>query len=44
VTAAVRERLADGYDFAERGEIDVKGRGRMRTWLLEGKRPVAGES
>jgi guanylate cyclase len=42
VTAAVRERLANRYDFVERGEIDVKGRGRMRTWLLEGKRPVAG--
>jgi class 3 adenylate cyclase len=44
VTAAVRQRLADGYDFTERGEIEVKGRGRMRTWLLEGKRPVAGKS
>jgi class 3 adenylate cyclase len=40
VTDAVRERLADRYVFADRGEIDVKGRGRMRTWLLQGKRPL----
>ena len=41
VTAAVRDRLADRYDLVERGEIDVKGRGRMRTWMLEGRRSPA---
>ena len=34
VTHAVRERLADRYTFRERGEIDVKGVGEMRTWIL----------
>jgi hypothetical protein len=26
------------YEFAYRGEIDVKGQGRMRTWYLTGRR------
>jgi guanylate cyclase len=38
VTERVRDRLADRYRLVERGEIDVKGRGPMRTWLLEGRR------
>ena len=38
VTERVRDRLADDYRLVERGEIDVKGRGLMRTWLLEGRR------
>lgn len=38
VTSAVRDRLVDGYELAERGRIEVKGRGPMRTWLLEGRR------
>jgi hypothetical protein len=38
VAAAVRNRLADRHRLVERGEIDVKGRGRMQTWLLEGRR------
>jgi len=38
VTEAVRNRLADRYDLVERGEIELKGRGRMRTWMLEGRR------
>jgi class 3 adenylate cyclase len=41
VTEAVRNRLADRYDLVERGEIEVKGRGTMRTWLLEGRRDGA---
>ncbi|HJU87373.1 MAG TPA: adenylate/guanylate cyclase domain-containing protein, partial [Gemmatimonadota bacterium] len=41
VTEAVRDRLAERYDLVERGEIEVKGRGRMRTWLLEGRRGLA---
>ena len=41
VTEAVRDRLADRYDFAPRGEIEVKGRGMMRTWLLRGRRQAS---
>ncbi|HET6362018.1 MAG TPA: adenylate/guanylate cyclase domain-containing protein [Gemmatimonadota bacterium] len=41
VTKAVRDRLAERYELVERGEIEVKGRGRMRTWLLAGRRGLA---
>jgi class 3 adenylate cyclase len=41
VTEAVHDRLAGSYDFAPRGEIEIKGRGRMRTWLLGGRRQAS---
>lgn len=31
------EMLKDYYVFDERGEIDVKGKGMMKTYLLKGK-------
>jgi adenylate cyclase len=34
VTRAVRDALAGRYEFEERGPIEVKGVGEMRTWLL----------
>jgi class 3 adenylate cyclase len=34
VTDAVRDALEGSYEFEERGMIDVKGVGEMRTWLL----------
>jgi adenylate cyclase len=37
VTERTYAALSDRYAFAERGVIDVKGRGPMRTWLLEGR-------
>ncbi len=37
VTGAVRDRLEGRYAFRSRGEIEVKGKGRMETWLLEGR-------
>jgi adenylate cyclase len=36
VTRATYERLRDRYAFEERGEIEVKGKGRVRTYLLLG--------
>ncbi|MFT3899912.1 MAG: adenylate/guanylate cyclase domain-containing protein [Gordonia sp. (in: high G+C Gram-positive bacteria)] len=38
VTEDVRERLADGFTFAERGSVAVKGKGEQRTWFLTGQR------
>jgi adenylate cyclase len=45
VTEATHQRLADRYRFEERGEIDVKGKGRIKTYLLmveakNGRRPT----
>jgi adenylate cyclase len=34
----VYERLRHAYVFEERGEIDVKGKGLMRTWYLVGRK------
>ncbi len=36
----VYERLRYAFDFEERGEIDIKGKGVMRTWYLVGRRPA----
>jgi adenylate cyclase len=37
VTERTYAELSDRYALVERGVIDVKGRGPMRTWLLEGR-------
>ncbi|HUL98664.1 MAG TPA: adenylate/guanylate cyclase domain-containing protein [Mycobacterium sp.] len=34
-------RLKDQFVFEERGEVDVKGKGIMRTWYLIGRKDVA---
>lgn len=36
----VYERLRDTFEFEERGEIDVKGKGLMHTWYLVGARKM----
>lgn len=36
VTEDIRARLAEDFVFEERGEIEVKGKGRIRTFLLVG--------
>jgi class 3 adenylate cyclase len=38
VTEATQRRLADTYVFEARGEVDVKGKGPMRTYYLVGRR------
>jgi class 3 adenylate cyclase len=40
VTDATYELLKDKYVFEQRGLIEVKGKGKMRTFLLREKRPV----
>jgi class 3 adenylate cyclase len=37
VSAAVYERLRGRYLFEDRGEIEIKGKGRRRTYLLVGR-------
>lgn len=37
VSEAVYEILKDDYEFKERGRIDVKGVGKMKTYFLEGR-------
>jgi class 3 adenylate cyclase len=34
VSEAMRDRLADRYRFEAREAVDIKGKGRMTTWLL----------
>ncbi len=37
VTDAIRHRLGEPFVFTERGSIDVKGKGMMHTWFLDGR-------
>jgi class 3 adenylate cyclase len=36
-TRPVYEALKDDYEFEYRGEIDVKGRGKLETWIVVGR-------
>ena len=38
VTETVYERLRSRYEFDERGDVQVKGKGRLRTYLLVARR------
>ncbi len=38
VTESTYERLRDAFTFEDRGEIEVRGKGRMRTYFLVGRR------
>lgn len=42
VTHDVYERLRDGFVLEERGEVEVKGKGLMRTWFLVGRAAADG--
>ena len=44
VTEGTYQRLRGRYGFEERGEIEVKGKGRLRAYLLEGRLPPTGAS
>ena len=37
VTASTHERLRERYRLEDRGEIDVKSKGRLRAYLLVGR-------
>jgi class 3 adenylate cyclase len=39
VSGECRDALADRFVLDERGEVEVKGKGRMRTWWLRGLAP-----
>jgi class 3 adenylate cyclase len=41
VGEAAYRRLCDRYEFEDRGEIEIKGKGRRRAWLLLGKKGAA---
>ena len=38
VTEATKDRLGDAYLLETRGAIDVKGKGKMQTYFLRGKK------
>jgi adenylate cyclase len=44
VPEAVYERLKDEFVLQERGRINVKGKGTMRTWYLVGRKAAAGDT
>lgn len=38
----VYRRLKDDFILQERGDVEIKGKGRMRTWYLIGRKPDTG--
>lgn len=41
VSDAVKIRLQDDYVFQARGDVEIKGKGKMHTWYLTGRRKNA---
>ncbi|MFO0989628.1 MAG: adenylate/guanylate cyclase domain-containing protein [Alphaproteobacteria bacterium] len=41
VAPNTRERLEERFVLRERGSIEVRGKGAMRTWFLEARKPAA---
>ena len=44
VSDALHTRLGDRFRFEPRGEIEVKGKGRMPVWYLTGRIPTSGSA
>jgi class 3 adenylate cyclase len=44
VTEQMQRALASDFDLAERGEVEVKGKGRLKTWWLIGRKAPAVQS
>ena len=44
VTEEMQRALAPQFELSERGEVDVKGKGRLRAWFLLGRKPSAVDS
>jgi adenylate cyclase len=42
VTDFTRQRLGESFTFEERGAIEIKGKGAMRTWFLDSRNDQAG--
>ena len=42
MTDTVYEELRDRFDFTPRGAMEIKGKGEMLTYLLEGRLPNSG--
>lgn len=36
---ATRQLLGSDFQFEDRGELEVKGKGKLRTWFLLGRAP-----
>lgn len=43
VTRQMQQALAAHFDLESRGEVEVKGKGRLHTWLLVGRKPATAE-
>src|SRR6516162_9045515 len=39
LTETMQQALANHFELAERGEVEVKGKGKLRTWLLVARKP-----
>jgi class 3 adenylate cyclase len=44
VTEPVQQLLAGRFELEARGEVEVKGKGRLRTWLLVGRKAASPNS